>query len=308
MDQHAGPDPHADAWEEALRPYFKATRFDALGANAEQRQQLFAVFAVLMITGHQSLIKPGSIRKPNAGSVMTSRLPPLPRCCVLTMSEEAPLSVDRDQQTHALAKKLFTSIRQREQACRVQVVKLTAIIIYNTLRGFAATDTDLLDRDKTLAQQINRLPAPPPERWQVASLAASVAPASRWHRYRAAIGSIGALWGGHRLAKVRVLGHKLGGKRLRIEAPESLQFAFVLLDRALLHWHQVAGRAHARRDELLVDTSSENGSIVTRLKSDTRKTLTKQLTTIRALDDAPDKDLRDSLQTTIANCGPDAPL
>ena len=40
------------------------------------------------------------------------------------MSEEAPLGVDRDQQARALAKKLFTSIRQREQACRVQVAEL----------------------------------------------------------------------------------------------------------------------------------------------------------------------------------------
>ena len=52
------------------------------------------------------------------------------------------------------------------------------------------------------------------------------------------------------------LGHKLGGKD-SVSKRRSLQFAFVLLDRAVLHWHQVAGRAHARRDELLIDTAQK---------------------------------------------------
>jgi hypothetical protein len=314
---HGTNSPHADAWEEALKPYFKVTRFDALGATATQRQQLFASFrgvddswAPMVDKALDHMQRERLERHHLASAAICSTI-----IDILTMQEEAPLTNDREQQTRALAKKLFHNIRQREQECRHQVAELYRHYnLATSEKAIELLEADLLDRDKWQLMGLSnrQLASAGATAGAVAGgvIDAGVGGASFFvgTAIGAVVGSIGALWGGHRLAKVRVMGHKLGGKRLRIEAPDATQFAFVLLDRALLHWHQVAGRAHARRDQLTIDTTQANGSLVSQFNSATRKKITRLLTQVRSLSEPPDKELRDDLKNMIDAIGPDQEL
>jgi hypothetical protein len=65
-------------------------------------------------------------------------------------------------------------------------------------------------------------------------------------------GLLGAGWvalgGGRRLARMKVVGLNLGGEQIRIGPIENIQFAYVLLDRALIFYSHVINWAHGRRD------------------------------------------------------------
>jgi len=65
-------------------------------------------------------------------------------------------------------------------------------------------------------------------------------------------GLLGAGWaalgGGKRLARMKVVGLNLGGEQIQIGPIENIQFAYVLLDRALIFYAHVINWAHGRRD------------------------------------------------------------
>lgn len=65
-------------------------------------------------------------------------------------------------------------------------------------------------------------------------------------------GLLGAGWaafgGGKRLARTKVKGLSLGGEQIQIGPIESVQFAYVLLDRALIYYAHIINWAHGRRD------------------------------------------------------------
>jgi hypothetical protein len=69
----------------------------------------------------------------------------------------------------------------------------------------------------------------------------------------AALGAFGTLASAGSLAKVRVLGTRLGGYELTVGPITDPNLPWVLLGRALLHAKLVAERNHARREELVVD-------------------------------------------------------
>ena len=279
INMHGDQSLHADAWEAALKPYFKVTRFDALGASAIERQQLFASFRGVddrwAPVVDQALDKMQLERDQRhtmaAGAIATTVLD------ILTSAEEENLrstqASARDEQTRTMAKRLFANIRAREQSGRVHVAELYRHYHLKTSEAaLELLDNDLLDRDQwqLLGLTNTQLATAGVTAGAVTGgvIDASVGGLSFFTgtAVGAVLGGIGAVMGGHRLAKVRILGKKLGGKVVRVEAPDATQFAFVLLDRALLHWHQVAGRAHARRDELVVADSDSNSGIVSQLR------------------------------------------
>jgi hypothetical protein len=65
-------------------------------------------------------------------------------------------------------------------------------------------------------------------------------------------GLLGAGWaafgGGKRLARMKVKGLSLGGEQIQIGPIENIQFAYVLLDRALIYYSHIINWAHGRRD------------------------------------------------------------
>lgn len=69
----------------------------------------------------------------------------------------------------------------------------------------------------------------------------------------AVIGGASAYFGFEKLAKIDVLGQKLGQKYLQMGPMENQNFPFILLGRALYHAQSVASMSHARRERLKLE-------------------------------------------------------
>ncbi len=64
----------------------------------------------------------------------------------------------------------------------------------------------------------------------------------------AAVGAGSAVFGGEKIAKAKLVGQPLGGRQVRVGPNKNLQFLYVLLDRALIHYSYIINWAHCRRD------------------------------------------------------------
>ncbi len=309
VNLHGDGSPYVDAWEEALRPYFKAVRFDAHGAGPLARLDLLAslrgvddAWAPVVDAAILRLERERAARSDQAATAIAHLL-----IEALAFCEEAPAALDRPRQVEQLSERLFQRMRKREQGARREV---EAIYKHEHLNRTEAElewlDKDLLDQDQWRLLGLSQ--------FQLAQagaaagglaggvLDASVGGASFMlgTALGAAAGGGLAMWTGRRLAQVRVLGTPLGGRILRVEPPKGQKFPFVLLDRALLHWHHVARRAHARRDRL--DLSSGSG-FVAKLPADHRNQLARYFARIRKERGQLDEQDRTGLVEAIATIG-----
>lgn len=314
INLHGDRSPHADEWEEALRPWFKVVRFDAHGADANARLRLFASFrgvddawAPIVDDALDKLKSERSGRHDLAAAAIAHLM-----IEALSMEEEADLAIDRDRQVHDLSERLFDRLRKREQDCRREVESLFRHTnLQKAEASLAMLDSDLLDVDqwKLMGLTTTQLAGAGAAAGAIAGgvIDAGVGGASflTGTVIGTVVGGMGAVWGGNKLARVRVLGAPLGGRKLRVEAPPNPQFAFVLLERALIHWRVVAGRAHARRDALVLEPSQHQDRLVANLPPSTRRDLAKAFERIRKRRGALDETRRRELIRLIRNLAPD---
>lgn len=101
----------------------------------------------------------------------------------------------------------------------------------------------------------------------------------------ALLGGAGAWFGGHELAKVKILGEALGGRVLQVGPVNAPNFPWVLLGRAWVHHHLVSERNHARREAVSLSLSDAR-HLMDALPDDVRKTLGKHFRS--AADGNPD--------------------
>ncbi len=246
-------------WTEALSPYFKVHRFDALGAGTAERLALLRSFAGVDETwapaveaAVERLAAAADARRERSAELIADLIGDC-----LSMHEDAPLA-DRDDRTRlreGLQVRLAERLRAREHAARRQIEHCYR---HENLRCREAElpilDYDLLDRRlwRLAGLSLTRLGT-------IGALSGAavggVIDASLGGAdfmlgsvLGAAIGGVGALVGTRQLARARILGRRLGGWKLRVSPPADPQLAFVLLDRALIHWRLVSTRAHARQD------------------------------------------------------------
>ena len=305
---------YANEWDEALRPWFKVVRFDAHGADAEARLSLFASFrgvddawVPVVDRAIARLREERSNRHDLAAAAIAHLI-----VDILSFEEQAPLQIDREKQVHNLSEKLYERFRQREREARQEIEALYRHHRLQRSEGaLALIEADLLDKDQWRLMGLSAA--------QLASagaaagaLAGGVLDASVGGTsfltgtiLGAAVGSVSALWGAQSLAKVRVLGAPLGGRTLKVEAPTGVQFPFVLLDRALLHWRLVAGRAHARRDALDIAQDGTEAGIVQQLTSAERRSLVRLFGQIRRHQAGVDDGDRRTLIRSIRQLAPD---
>jgi hypothetical protein len=75
-----------------------------------------------------------------------------------------------------------------------------------------------------------------------------------------AIGSVmgagAAYFGGEQIARIRIVGLKLGGYQLTVGPNENLQFLYILIDRALIYYSHIINWAHGRRNYPSADQAS----------------------------------------------------
>ena len=76
----------------------------------------------------------------------------------------------------------------------------------------------------------------------------------------AAIGGVGGAIAGYlgfdKLAQIKILGHKFGGKKLQVGPIKNINFAFVLLNRALNFTKEIAQISHAKRENIKIEYNS----------------------------------------------------
>jgi hypothetical protein len=313
INLHGEDSVHADAWEEALRPWFKVTRFDAHRAGSEARLGLFASlrgvddsWAPVVDEALRRLAAEREARHDLAAASIAHLL-----IDALTMEERAPLETDRDAQTRRLSERLFDRLRERERKSRLEVETLYR---HHRLerheKALALVGTDLFNQDqwRILGLSSTQLASAGAAAGALAGgvLDASVGGASflAGTLIGAAVGGAGAVWGGHGLAQVKVLGNRLGGKELRVTAPSGPRFPFVLLDRALVHWRLVAGRSHARRDALEVEPVQIEEGVVASAPKEVQNDLSKRFASLRKTGGVRDESERQALIRTLRRLGP----
>lgn len=93
------------------------------------------------------------------------------------------------------------------------------------------------------------------------------------------IGAGSILAAGETLAKVRIFKHPLGGKRIAVGPMQSINFPFVVLNRARLHHRLIANRTHAQRDPINLEAALLE--TLPPLDASTRKTLSNQFRKLR---------------------------
>ena len=71
------------------------------------------------------------------------------------------------------------------------------------------------------------------------------------------IGSIGGYMSLEKLSEIKVLGMELGKKYLEIGPIKNINFAFIVLNRALIFTKAIATLSYAKRDDLLINESKE---------------------------------------------------
>ena len=314
INLHGDRSSHADEWEEALRPWFKVVRFDAHGADANDRLRLFASFrgvddawAPIVDDALERLTSERSARHDRAAAAIAHLM-----IDALSMAEEETLQLDRDAQVKLLSEKLFDRLRQRERESRREVEALYRHYeLEKSERALALLGADLLDVDqwKLMGLTARQLAGAGAAAGAVAGgvIDAGVGGASflTGTVLGAAFGGVGAVWGGTKLARVRVLGAPLGGRKLRVEAPATPQFAFVLLERALIHWRVVAGRAHARRDALDLQPAEHQDHLVAQLPAATRRDLARAFEHARKKRGDVDEERRRGLIRLVRALAPD---
>ncbi len=118
----------------------------------------------------------------------------------------------------------------------------------------------------------------------------------------AAIGSASAWFGGAELARVKVLGQTLGGRRLQVGPVQDLNFPWVVLGRARLHHQLISEHNHARREAIALD-ASRAAHQMDGLDSNLRRAMQKIFTRITSgeTDDELERALRGYVQEVLAS-------
>jgi hypothetical protein len=274
-----GQSVYLEQWEEAIRPWFKVVRFDAHHCGFSERMALLNSFkgvddrwSGVLDAALVSIERDWRGRAERAAEAIAVMIRE-----ILCAEESEPMSQNRSLQEQRLKDRLLSRLPQMERRCREQVQQLYrhGELHCEAEVEIAALKFELLDREGWQLLGLSRT-----QLASVGSVAGALtggvvdlgvggASFLTGTLVGAVLGGVGALWGGGSLARVKVLGQALGGELLRVDVGESLEFAFVILDRALLHWRLVSQRAHARRDTMVLSGQG----VVSALEPQCRKRL-----------------------------------
>ena len=257
-----GPGDHVAQWRTALDQYFAIVReFDAVHADFDKRTELLRAFGELRDSWRAPLERAVAAltaertqRARRAAAEIAALL-----CDVLTLTVRAAAAdaeVDAGQHER-LVEELKRRIRERERDARRAVQE-----IYR--HAGVARDEEaaaVLDADVFAATSFSIFGL---SNAQLAATAAVSGAAALGGidlllggaslglaaAIGAVVGGAGALFAASELAKVRLLGQRLGGYTLVVGPVTAANFPWVILGRALLHRHIVAERNHARREAM----------------------------------------------------------
>jgi len=257
-----GASDYSDDWQQALGQYFRIVRvFDAMTADFDRRVQLLLAFGEIreewrsaLETAVRILREEQSRRRMLAARVIAELL-----ARMITHVQRRRLAPDKPMDTvrEVLLQTYKQDLASMEQRCRDEVEQ-----IYNHRDlerhepRVQLLDADLFSRQTWLLFGLTR-------QQLIATGALGGAAAGSMidlavHGMSLLLGSgLGAVAGGvsawltsDRIANIKVPGHSLGGKELRIGPMRNINLPYVVLGRALLHQRMVEERTHAYRGPL----------------------------------------------------------
>ena len=322
-----GEGDHVAEWHRALGQYFPITRdFDAFSATFEERRQLLGTFRELRPEWRGALDEAVTAlvaqrrrrRAEAAGQLAELLVDELTHVEEIAVHDEAALEAERDR----LERSFHDALRRREQKARANV---EAIYLHRSGR-FDETELERPVFQKDLFAE---------ETWNVLGLspgqivaASALAGAAAGGVVDAAVGGasmlLGAVLGGtvaggaaayglgRRMVRARPqqwlrgLPGRLAGprpgavptRRFRIGPHAQPNFAWVLLDRALLHYDAVTRRTHARRGAIPAAESGRAG-IVTEFGRREREQLEAIFRALRRAPEDPPRDACAELERAI---------
>lgn len=116
------------------------------------------------------------------------------------------------------------------------------------------------------------------------------------------VGGVTSYLGGRRIAQVKILGQRMGGKVARVGPVQNDNFPWIVFDRALLHYRSIIVRPHARREALVLEheaTGVSGRGPVAALDDATRYRFGGLFTEMRDAVDAVPRDVRDRLEDEV---------
>ncbi len=266
-----GPGDYVEEWRRALNQYFSIVRiFDAQRADFSKRLELLRAFRELgegddrfsaaLDHAVNVLEADRKERRRRAASEITDLL-----IDVLSWHEVAPAPehADQAQLVKTLSERLMSRVRIREQTARRSVqewyhhgaleIREQAV---DVLSEDVFSDRSFVVFGLSTKQLAMTGAATGAVAGGVIDVAAGGASLLLGAGLGALLGSMGAVFGANRLAKVQVFGAPMGGMQLQVGPITNPNFPWVILGRALLHHRLVAERNHARREALVVDAIS----------------------------------------------------
>jgi hypothetical protein len=270
-----GDSDYSEEWSRALGQYFRIVRvFDALEADFDRRIQLLLAFGEIREEWRPALEKAVHIlreeqarRRALAARVIAEMLGRM-----ITHVRSRRLAQDDsmdDETSETLLKAYKQDLVDMEQRCRKEVEQIyNHRILERNEPLIQMLDDDLFSQKTWLLFGLTR-------RQLIATGALGGAAAGSVvdlvaHGTSLLLGSgLGAVAGGvsawltsDRIARVKVLGHPLGGRQISIGPMRNINFPYVVLGRALLHQRVVEKRTHAKRGPLEIGAEQGGAMLV----------------------------------------------
>ncbi len=287
---------HSAEWQSVLDQYFSLVRvFDAHQADFDARIDLLRGLREISVPWKAALddaililIQDRTRRVRSAAELIAETLVDM-----LRAREERRIGSEEDPTPYreGLTETFYAALRRREKRLHDE---LRRIFLHEHLRvaqgDFARVDEDLFDTSTWSRLGLTRTQLAISAAASGAILGGGIdlmtggASLLAGAAIGGAVGLVSTLAAWQQLAGMRVLGSSLAGKLLRVGPIRDPNFAWIVLDRALMFHAEVANHPHARRTAVEL---SGRESRVQQLSADTRRTLDKCFARIRREVDDP---------------------
>jgi len=308
-----GGDDHVDEWTRALGQYFSVVRpFDAHRSGFAERIALLRAFRELDGDARPSIDEAIRVlesdwqRRRDRAAVIVAELV----ADAVTFTVEHPLGQHDTTERHRAAweAEFLSALRDREQRARREIERLYR---HDRLqREEASLAPEAFEWD-LFAQENQRVFGL--DQWQIvragaiggAAIGGVVDAATLGHSFLlgtvigGVVGGVASWFGTERAVEMKVLGQSVAGRVATIGPLRDRQFPWVLLDRALLHFASVVGRAHAKRDPLKVEPSEGKLGASSALDAETRDAIGALFGRLRNADRPVPPELVDALAATL---------